>query len=461
MVRHRFIDGPPMRASRASDGRRARALVRAMRFDVLARDARGVGARAGRLRDDRARAATPCALAATSKGAPHALTDDVLADVEARLRARAGDVDADGDGFGLAVCSAHARADGGGVGKRKREDGGGAGRARGTRRRDAGRAAVGHYRDAIWHGLDLREGSKELAVACESGCGRRWLTSREHAEGARELGARAACALADERGGRESERRAMVRVERTMLMLEETVREVRASGVELGILATLVGGESVAARERSSALTAEFIEREKARDVVVGYALGGFFAGEDASTRGACVEASLKHVNAREDAFVYLPGSTTVEDVIDNIERGVDVFDASWASETAARGRAFCFPVDDTDVTAIALAVEGRRTRATNGGDAYSLNLWAAAYKTDFTPFLPAASCTCPACAEHTKAYVHHLLQSHEMTATVLLEAHNLFRWCAFFSAARRAIRAGTWRAFAAFHRAYASASRT
>jgi len=437
-----------------------------MRFHVVTASDDAPRARVGTLCDDTTHCATPCALAATSRGEPAALTRDVLVDVETRLRTRDACGDARERAFGFAVCSSHARVRSGARGKRKRADADAANAeaeaaAESATVADAGRLVIGHYRDAVWHGLDDRVGSSRLVVACETSRGRVWVTSREHAAGARVAGARVASALADERGGRESEKRAMARVERTLVMLEETVRDARAERGDFGILAALVGGESVAARERSSARTAEFIEREKARDVVVGYVLGGFFAGEDASTRGACVEASLKHVDASEDAFVYLPGSTTVEDVIDNIERGVDVFDASWASETAARGRAFCFPVDEDDVTAIALAVERRRTRATTGADAYSLNVWAAAYKTDFTPFLPTASCACPACAEHTKAYAHHLLQSHEMTASVLLEAHNLFRWCAFFAAARRAIQNGTWSAFARFHRAYAAASRT
>jgi queuine tRNA-ribosyltransferase subunit QTRTD1 len=106
------------------------------------------------------------------------------------------------------------------------------------------------------------------------------------------------------------------------------------------------------------------------------------------------------------------------------------------------------------------MEAEDAESRATSGSDAYSINIWSTSYKTDFTPFIRGDRCRCPACAEHTRAYVHHLLQAHEMTADVLLEAHNLYHIAAFFAAARRAIRCGRWQEFAAFHRAYAQRAR-
>ena len=113
------------------------------------------------------------------------------------------------------------------------------------------------------------------------------------------------------------------------------------------------------------------------------------------------------------------------------------------------------FDEEDDEVEA-----EDAESRATSGSDAYSINVWSTSYKTDFTPFIRGDRCRCPACAEHTRAYVHHLLQAHEMTADVLLEAHNLYHIAAFFAAARRAIRCRRWQEFAAFHRAYAQRAR-
>jgi queuine tRNA-ribosyltransferase subunit QTRTD1 len=54
---------------------------------------------------------------------------------------------------------------------------------------------------------------------------------------------------------------------------------------------------------------------------------------------------------------------------------------------------------------------------ADSGQDDSKLNLWALACRLDKRPLLP--GCACFACGSHTRAYVHHLLQAHEMTAQV------------------------------------------
>ena len=66
-------------------------------------------------------------------------------------------------------------------------------------------------------------------------------------------------------------------------------------------------------------------------------------------------------------------------------------------------------------------------------------------------PLLP--GCECYTCERYMRAYVHHLLQCHEMTAAVLLDIHNYFHFNKFMEAAREAIGAGTFAEFAAFHR--------
>lgn len=48
----------------------------------------------------------------------------------------------------------------------------------------------------------------------------------------------------------------------------------------------------------------------------------------------------------------------------------------------------------------------------------------------DQGPLLP--GCRCFACSHHSRAYVHHLLNAHEMLADVLLEAHNTQHMNAF-----------------------------
>ena len=94
---------------------------------------------------------------------------------------------------------------------------------------------------------------------------------------------------------------------------------------------------------------------------------------------------------------------------------------------------------------------EDANRRLLTGGDAFKSNMWALAYRADKRPLLP--GCECYTCERYMRAYVHHLLQCHEMTAAVLLDIHNYFHFNKFMEAAREAIGAGTFAEFAAFHR--------
>ncbi|KAI6383206.1 hypothetical protein MCOR25_000127 [Pyricularia grisea] len=52
--------------------------------------------------------------------------------------------------------------------------------------------------------------------------------------------------------------------------------------------------------------------------------------------------------------------------------------------------------------------------------------------------------CTCPACATHHRAYVHHLLSAREMLAWTLLQVHNHHVVASLFASARASLAAGT-----------------
>ena len=420
-----------------------------------------------------ARTRTPCALVPTSRGEHATLTRDVLDDVERRLtrafslekeKDKADDPTTSERMFGCVLVGSHfVRKSERGY-KRKRTNNGedGSGEDDSARRSDAlercppkRRLAIGHYRDATYFGLNTqtRTSKSSNALMCETPYGQKTLGPEAYMRGWRG-DAHVACALADEHAGWESEKKSKSSAIVTVGWLDACVEEIRKMGsgdAKTSLWGVVLGGGYERVREECALKVAE---RDASLD---GYVLGGFYAGEDETTREACVETVLRHVP--EGKPRYLPGVMTIEDIVGHIERGVDVFDAAWASETAARGRAFCFPISpDVDVDTDAI---DSTPCAFSGRDAYSINVWSTAYKTDFVPFLGAKDrCACPACADHTRAYVHHLLQAHEMTADVLLEAHNLYHLAAFFAAARAAIENGSWADFAEFHRAYARKAR-
>eukprot|EP00164_Ancoracysta_twista_P025736 GFYU01049612.1.p1 GENE.GFYU01049612.1~~GFYU01049612.1.p1 ORF type:complete len:126 (+),score=15.50 GFYU01049612.1:37-378(+) len=68
--------------------------------------------------------------------------------------------------------------------------------------------------------------------------------------------------------------------------------------------------------------------------------------------------------------------------------------------------------------------------------------------KYDQTPFLK--DCRCFACRRHTRAYVHHLLNAHEMLADVLLTIHNVHHCYLLFEKLRDAVKANRFGPFKA-----------
>ena len=127
-----------------------------------------------------------------------------------------------------------------------------------------------------------------------------------------------------------------------------------------------------------------------------GYSIGGTSVGEDKPTMYKMVEMSTKHLP--ENKVRYLMGVGDPIDIIENVIRGVDIFDCVAPTRLARHGHAY-----------------------TKYG---KINLKNAKYKSDFTPI--DARCDCYACKNYTKSYIKHLINSNETFGARLLSIHNI-----------------------------------
>ncbi|MDE7196808.1 MAG: tRNA guanosine(34) transglycosylase Tgt [Helicobacter sp.] len=156
-----------------------------------------------------------------------------------------------------------------------------------------------------------------------------------------------------------------------------------------------------------------------------GYALGGLSVGEPNLEMYATIAHTapiLPHGKPR-----YLMGVGTPEDLIEGIAHGIDMFDCVMPTRNARNGTLF--------------VREGR------------LSIKAAIHKDSPLPIEP--DCTCHTCTHHTRAYLHHLFKAKELSYYRLASIHNLHYYLELVRAARRAILAGSFRAFrAAFYAA-------
>ena len=159
-----------------------------------------------------------------------------------------------------------------------------------------------------------------------------------------------------------------------------------------------------------------------------GYAIGGVSVGESKEEMTAVVEETAPRLP--EEKPRYLMGVGPPEDILEAIERGVDMFDCVMPTRNARNGGLF-----------------------TSQG---KVNIKNAQYARDFRPIDPA--CGCPVCRTYTRAYLAHLYRSGEILALRLNTLHNLFFMLQLLAHARGAIRAGRFREFKrTFLQAYSS----
>ncbi len=128
-----------------------------------------------------------------------------------------------------------------------------------------------------------------------------------------------------------------------------------------------------------------------------GYAIGGLAVGEPAEVMYDIIETVTPHMP--KDKIRYLMGVGTPQNILNAVERGVDLFDCVMPSRNARHGHLF----------------------TTQG----IININNKKYDHDMTPIDP--NCDCPVCKRYSKAYIRHLLKAEEMLSQRLLVMHNLW----------------------------------
>ena len=127
-----------------------------------------------------------------------------------------------------------------------------------------------------------------------------------------------------------------------------------------------------------------------------GYSIGGTAVGEPKDMQYKQVEYSCKYLP--DDKVRYLMGVGDPIDIIENVIRGVDIFDCVSPTRLARHGHFY--------------TMDGK------------MNVKNAKYKEDFTSL--EKECDCYTCKHYTKAYIHHLIKCEETLGQRLLSIHNI-----------------------------------
>jgi len=149
-----------------------------------------------------------------------------------------------------------------------------------------------------------------------------------------------------------------------------------------------------------------------------GYAIGGVSVGEGLDLLKKVVEYTAPFLP--ENKPRYLMGVGLPEDILESIERGMDMFDCVIPTRYARSATVF-----------------------TSRG---KLRLTNRQYRRDFFPVDPACDCYC--CQNFSRAYLHHLFNANEILSATLSAIHNVRFYLNMVAGARKAIEAGEFSAF-------------
>ena len=116
----------------------------------------------------------------------------------------------------------------------------------------------------------------------------------------------------------------------------------------------------------------------------------------------------------------YLMGVGLPEDILESVERGMDMFDCVIPTRYARSATLF-----------------------TNRG---KIRLTNKNFRRDFYPIDP--NCTCYTCMNFTRAYIHHLYNANEVLSAILASIHNVHFYMNMMSGIRESIMKGRYTEF-------------
>ncbi len=150
-----------------------------------------------------------------------------------------------------------------------------------------------------------------------------------------------------------------------------------------------------------------------------GYAVGGLSVGEPEDDRLRVMDFLAGRLPANRPR--YLMGVGTPGDIVQAVQRGIDMFDCVMPTRNARNGHLF-----------------------THAGVVRIRN---ARYRADTGPLDP--DCDCYTCRNYSRAYLHHLDRCHEILGARLNTLHNLHFYQTLMADLRMAIEIGQLEAFA------------
>jgi queuine tRNA-ribosyltransferase len=149
-----------------------------------------------------------------------------------------------------------------------------------------------------------------------------------------------------------------------------------------------------------------------------GIAIGGLSVGEPKEEMLATLDTLAPHLPTEKPRYVM--GVGTPDDLIEGINRGIDMFDCVMPTRNARNGTIFT--------------------------DHGKINIKNLKHQADSRPVME--NCDCYTCRNFSRAYLRHLYMAKEILSSRLNSLHNLHYYCDLMRRARTAIEEEKWPQF-------------
>jgi len=196
-------------------------------------------------------------------------------------------------------------------------------------------------------------------------------------------------------------------IERTTAWAKRSLIHHVSKGAKNNLFAIVQGGVDFEFRKISAT---SLVDIEYEGYTFDGFAIGGLSVGEENQLMYDTIEFTTPFLP--QDKPRYLMGVGTPEDIIEAIDRGIDMFDCVMPTRNARNGYLF---------TTFGI-----------------LRIKNAKYKFDEKPI--DENCNCYTCQNFSRAYLNHLFKAKELTYFRLATIHNLYYYLNLVKEAREAI---------------------
>ncbi|XP_068126982.1 queuine tRNA-ribosyltransferase accessory subunit 2 isoform X3 [Hyperolius riggenbachi] len=247
-----------------------------------------------------------------------------------------------------------------------------------------------------------------------------------------------------------SRKRARKAVDRSLSFLDECLQLLAKNEAlkEKVVIGAIEGCDLLEERLRSA--------RETAKRPVGGFLLDGFQGDAmNRETKLNLITSITAELPEDKPRFIHSVGRP--DEVLDCVERGVDLFDSTFPYEVTERGCALSFYHQYQPDPETAVLEKAELCNEDKNGEepkkncdpeidqsqmtSYEICLKEKRFQEDFRPLVPGCACYC--CRNHSRAYIHHLLTVRELLGGILLMIHNFQHYFSFFRSVRGALQDG------------------